>query len=387
LLAAQAKGSSLAEAAAGNAASPWTRLRELVQEEAQRRYVERESRLSQLGTEEQKEHKRRMVLTLKDFVSMCGQAVVKMTASLPLRLRGDGYEYVHKSVFEYCAARQLLREARRGEAGMTIEELQGILNWAANAAPQILLFVDELLQPDRTDQQSVRRTESNHAIETDQVQQRIACVFDAVGEALEHFEKYEKALAYHRKALAIEEKILGTEHTDTAMSYNNLGVLLQDLGRHEEALKHYGKALAIFEKVLGTEHTDTATSYNSLGSLLEDLGRHEEALAHYRKALDIAETLHHPDANLYREAIASLGKSVDAHTKRPPAAQDPRQHQPPRPKARRSTQPPQDLLPRVLQSDTDEVEETADDDDPEDGGSSADDGKVRRGSRRKCDVM
>jgi tetratricopeptide (TPR) repeat protein len=39
----------------------------------------------------------------------------------------------------------------------------------------------------------------------------------------------------HRRAIEIDEKILGKEHPDVATRYNNLAVLLQDQGRYDEA--------------------------------------------------------------------------------------------------------------------------------------------------------
>ena len=108
------------------------------------------------------------------------------------------------------------------------------------------------------------------------------------------------------KALAIRRKVLGEEHPDTAVSYNNLAFNLNSQGKYAEARaalregaghppqgagrgasRHgrqlqqpglqpgsqgkyaeaqplFEKALAICRKVLGEEHPDTATSYNNL---------------------------------------------------------------------------------------------------------------------------
>jgi tetratricopeptide (TPR) repeat protein len=96
----------------------------------------------------------------------------------------------------------------------------------------------------------------------------------------------------HERALAIRERALGSEHPDTATSLNNLAILLKAEGDFAGALPRYQRALAIREKVLGLEHPDTATSLNNLANLLRDQGDfagarslHERALAIREKAL------------------------------------------------------------------------------------------------------
>lgn len=68
---------------------------------------------------------------------------------------------------------------------------------------------------------------------------------------------YPGARPYIERALAIREKVLGPEHSDTATSLNNLGYLLQDQGDLGGARPYYERALAIFEARLGAEHPTT----------------------------------------------------------------------------------------------------------------------------------
>ena len=62
--------------------------------------------------------------------------------------------------------------------------------------------------------------------------------------------------------------MLGEGHPDVATSYNTIGVALDSQGRYDEALVYYRKALAIRIKVLGEEHPDVASSYNNIGNAL-----------------------------------------------------------------------------------------------------------------------
>ena len=49
------------------------------------------------------------------------------------------------------------------------------------------------------------------------------------------------------------------------ISYNNLGLLLKEIGSKLEAEKLLRRSLKITEKIFGVENTETATSYNNLG--------------------------------------------------------------------------------------------------------------------------
>jgi tetratricopeptide (TPR) repeat protein len=100
---------------------------------------------------------------------------------------------------------------------------------------------------------------------------------------------YARARPYYERALAIQEKVLGGEHPNTATSLNNLGDLLRAMGDLAGARPYLERALAIREKVLGREHPDTAQSLNNLGSLLQDMGDLAGARPYYERALAINE--------------------------------------------------------------------------------------------------
>ena len=59
---------------------------------------------------------------------------------------------------------------------------------------------------------------------------------------------YAKAETIYLRSLAIREKMLGTDHPDTATSLNNLAVVYDNQGRYEKAESHYLRALAITER-------------------------------------------------------------------------------------------------------------------------------------------
>lgn len=125
-----------------------------------------------------------------------------------------------------------------------------------------------------------------------------AWINNEIGYYLRQFIEMGLAWPYYERALEINEKVLGSEHPDTASSLNNMGYLLQGMGKNEEARPYYERALEIREKVLGREHPDTAQSQNNLGYLLQAMGKYEKAKPYYEQALAIREKIlgkEHPD--------------------------------------------------------------------------------------------
>ena len=133
----------------------------------------------------------------------------------------------------------------------------------------------------------------------------------------------------HRRALAIQLKVLGEDHPDTAASYNNLAVTLRAQGKYAEAEAMHRHALAILLKALGEDHPDTATSYNNLAWSLDRQGKHDDALrtwtaaaASYEQArlrgakgLDAALTAGKSPLPSFALALARAGQPRDAWTR------------------------------------------------------------------------
>jgi tetratricopeptide (TPR) repeat protein len=99
----------------------------------------------------------------------------------------------------------------------------------------------------------------------------------------------------YRRALAIDEKRFSTDHPAVARNLNNLAALLEDTDRFSEAERLYRRALAINEKNFGSDHPRVATSLNNLAALLRATNRLGEAERLYRRALAIDEKSFDPD--------------------------------------------------------------------------------------------
>ena len=91
--------------------------------------------------------------------------------------------------------------------------------------------------------------------------------------------RYTEAEPLYRRAIEIDEKVLGKDHPDVAIRYNNLAGLLQDQGKYAEAEPLYRRAIEIDEKALGKDHPDVAIRYNNLAVLLQDQGKYDRGRA------------------------------------------------------------------------------------------------------------
>jgi nucleoside phosphorylase/tetratricopeptide (TPR) repeat protein len=110
--------------------------------------------------------------------------------------------------------------------------------------------------------------------------------------------KYQAAELEYRRAIQLEEKLLGKDNPDTLIGINSLAYILSSQGRHEEAEQMYREVLKEREKTLGKDHPDILTSMNSLALILFNLGKHKDAMQMHQQILKQREkTLgkDHPD--------------------------------------------------------------------------------------------
>ena len=79
------------------------------------------------------------------------------------------------------------------------------------------------------------------------------------------------------KALSIQQKVLGENHPETAVTYSSLAVLYEEQGRYQEAEDFCLKVISIREKILGENHPDTKVCYQFLMILYQQQGKKKEA--------------------------------------------------------------------------------------------------------------
>jgi len=106
---------------------------------------------------------------------------------------------------------------------------------------------------------------------------------------------YEEAEVLMKRALYIDETLLGKYHPNVAIRLNNLAGLLQATNRLQEAEPLMERVVELFESAYGKDHPNVATSINNLALLFQATNRRQEAEPLMKRALRIFETSLGPD--------------------------------------------------------------------------------------------
>ncbi len=136
----------------------------------------------------------------------------------------------------------------------------------------------------------------------------IALSFNNLGNASLRRGDKEKALIYFQKALDIREKNLGPNHEYVASTLINLANLYTDLDKAESLLI---RALAIEEKLYGSEDTRVAQSIYNLCVIYSKKGEYEEAKSFCQRSLEIVENrmgIGHPWTSPVINQIATINR-------------------------------------------------------------------------------
>ncbi len=133
-----------------------------------------------------------------------------------------------------------------------------------------------------------------------------------LGYLLRDIGEYATALPLLQRARAIWKNICGPKHPATGLSLNNLGTLLRDMGEFKSAQHYYEQALAIFKLTLGPKHLETATVLNNLGRLHQDMGKYATARTYLEQALEIREKVLEPEHLNIAQILNNLGLLLQA---------------------------------------------------------------------------
>jgi tetratricopeptide (TPR) repeat protein len=84
--------------------------------------------------------------------------------------------------------------------------------------------------------------------------------------------RYQQAFPFAKEALRLSEREFGPDHSNTAITLNNLALLYHNQGRYAEAEPLFKSALTIIEKALGPDlrsRIRVQRSFSVLKNLLE----------------------------------------------------------------------------------------------------------------------
>jgi CHAT domain-containing protein/tetratricopeptide (TPR) repeat protein len=107
-----------------------------------------------------------------------------------------------------------------------------------------------------------------------------------MGNALCNIERFDEAVASHRRAIAIFEKI-NPDHPSIALTLNDLASDYTDQNKFDEAIPIYERTLALHERQRGLGDAYVGRLLNNLGYAYRHQGRYEDALSFYTRALAI----------------------------------------------------------------------------------------------------
>lgn len=123
--------------------------------------------------------------------------------------------------------------------------------------------------------------------------------------------KYSEAMPLAVRALALAERMYGSNHPEVGIAANNLAEIYEALGRYAEAEPLFKRDLEILEKVHGPEHPDVASSLNNLALLYDAQGRYAEAEPVAKRALAIREKRLGPDRLEVANSLSTLAGVYD----------------------------------------------------------------------------
>ena len=125
--------------------------------------------------------------------------------------------------------------------------------------------------------------------------------------------KYDDALADAERALGIEERLFGTEHTTVAETYYHLGSVHYFKAEYPQALDAYRRCLQIEEKLAGPENPVLIAARVGMADVYGDSGDHERALAGYQSALALLVKArpHDPDLPMIRNNMGGELQQLD----------------------------------------------------------------------------
>ncbi|KIC73518.1 hypothetical protein DB42_CA00200 [Neochlamydia sp. EPS4] len=125
----------------------------------------------------------------------------------------------------------------------------------------------------------------------------------------------EKAAEYGHKALAIDRKLFGENHPTVARELNNLGIIYRELENLKEAIEYSAKALIISRKLFGENHYMVTTHYNNLGTIYHKQEDFEKAIEYSKKALTINRKLYGDNHPTIARDCSNLGLSYQEQGK------------------------------------------------------------------------
>jgi tetratricopeptide (TPR) repeat protein len=123
--------------------------------------------------------------------------------------------------------------------------------------------------------------------------------------------RFDEAKDRFERDLALQLKLVGRDHPQTAMAMDRLGLVLQMTGRFDDAEREHARAVAVLERVVGPEHPELGNPLINLGLARLSAGKPKEALPALSRAYAIRAKALPPDHPQIAQSLRSLGIAYD----------------------------------------------------------------------------
>lgn len=138
----------------------------------------------------------------------------------------------------------------------------------------------------------------------------IAGLYNNIATILASMARFDEAMAYHQRALALRRTIEGERGKMVSSSLFGIAFVLFRQGRIEESLPYFRDSVEQQVEFQGPGHYNTITRMTSLASVLGRAGRENEALAVARRAEALAREHLGLDHPTYAIALNNLGNAL-----------------------------------------------------------------------------
>lgn len=125
--------------------------------------------------------------------------------------------------------------------------------------------------------------------------------------------QYAAATEVAEEALKAASQMYGPDHTQTAISMNNLAAIYQGQGRLPEAEELYKQAMTIWEKSVGKNSYEVASCMNNLADVYSAQQKYKDSENLFKSAFSILENLYgkeHPNLIAVMENMVDLYKKT-----------------------------------------------------------------------------
>jgi tetratricopeptide (TPR) repeat protein len=143
----------------------------------------------------------------------------------------------------------------------------------------------------------------------------VAAAANAVGYTCWKQRHYAEAEPFYKRALAIREAALGPDHQTVLGTLSDLALLYSAATRYADAEPLCRRVLSAQEKTFGPEHPRVAAALETLATIYKHEGRYADAEPLYKRALAIRQKTLPPNHPTVAAAMSNLGMLyyVEAH--------------------------------------------------------------------------